>query len=540
MKTLNPTQPLHSEGGAFDLPSILTGVVVVGVLTAGVLGSVFGVIPYAQDNGAKQDLSAVRTAQGAAKAQKGAFLNQSGLSASGLVGNLGSGIAVTSSSGSEFCATSTSATGKFFSITESMSEPVESNLCGVWTIPDPVLRAAVAAKVSATAPGIAPASFVTSSADGSLPMIRTAEETPVELTFRDAVKLTSLDVSGTGVTSLEGLQYATGLKTLCLNDTTVSDLSPLAGINGLTTLCMNNTPVTSVAPLADHADLVSLEANGTTISNWKPVRSVPNVDAPWNLDPALNARFLAAMGLPADHVLTVMEARDLYGEQDLQSTSASDYSGLEEAVNASFWLKVDSADLFYKMQNVPNLTAVTLAWDGIDLANMPTMPTVTRLNVFAPTTISDLSLIHDKFPSLTSLLLDNQPVTNITPVAAYGTSLEYLSLTRATVSDLTPVQGLTGLKGFGVMFNGTPVTGLNAISGMTNLENLALSDTPGITSLPDLSLMTKLRSVYISNTGVSDVSTLAGMGDHVQELWAFGTSITDWSPVSYLTWGLHK
>ncbi|MCC3292555.1 hypothetical protein [Arthrobacter sp. zg-Y1110] len=53
-----------SESGAFDLPSILVGVVVVGILTAGVMASIFGVIPFAQDKGAQQDLNSVVTAQG--------------------------------------------------------------------------------------------------------------------------------------------------------------------------------------------------------------------------------------------------------------------------------------------------------------------------------------------------------------------------------------------------------------------------------------------------------------------------------------------
>ena len=58
-----------NEDGAFDLPSILVGVVVVGVLTAGVLASIFGVIPFAQDKGAQQDLGAIATAEGVYKAK---------------------------------------------------------------------------------------------------------------------------------------------------------------------------------------------------------------------------------------------------------------------------------------------------------------------------------------------------------------------------------------------------------------------------------------------------------------------------------------
>lgn len=74
---------LRSARGAFDLPSIIAGVVVVGILTAGVLASVFGVIPFAQENAAKQDLSSIRTAEGVAKVKEGRFMNLSELEAAG-------------------------------------------------------------------------------------------------------------------------------------------------------------------------------------------------------------------------------------------------------------------------------------------------------------------------------------------------------------------------------------------------------------------------------------------------------------------------
>jgi alpha-tubulin suppressor-like RCC1 family protein len=74
---------LRSARGAFDLPAIIAGVVVVGILAAGVLAAVFGVIPWAQTNGAKQDLSAVRTAEGVAKTKDGKFLGLSGLDSAG-------------------------------------------------------------------------------------------------------------------------------------------------------------------------------------------------------------------------------------------------------------------------------------------------------------------------------------------------------------------------------------------------------------------------------------------------------------------------
>jgi hypothetical protein len=125
---LNP-RGLHpaDESGAFDLPSVITGVVVVGVLTAGVLASVFGVIPFAQDNGAKQDLAAVRTAQGVHKATKNSFTDKDGLQAATLLNDLPEQMFITDTgSGAGFCASTVSATGRTFKITSEMGQPEES------------------------------------------------------------------------------------------------------------------------------------------------------------------------------------------------------------------------------------------------------------------------------------------------------------------------------------------------------------------------------------------------------------------------------
>jgi hypothetical protein len=83
--TPSPTMSslLRQQRGAFDLPSIMTGVVVVGVLAAGVLATIFGIIPFAQDNGAKQDTAAIRTAEAVAMTKDGHYMDSAGLVAAG-------------------------------------------------------------------------------------------------------------------------------------------------------------------------------------------------------------------------------------------------------------------------------------------------------------------------------------------------------------------------------------------------------------------------------------------------------------------------
>ncbi|HEX9228328.1 MAG TPA: hypothetical protein VF885_17125, partial [Arthrobacter sp.] len=60
----NLSLAFRNENGAFDLPSILVGVLVVAVMALGVMAVVFGIIPFAQDKSAEQNLAAINTAQG--------------------------------------------------------------------------------------------------------------------------------------------------------------------------------------------------------------------------------------------------------------------------------------------------------------------------------------------------------------------------------------------------------------------------------------------------------------------------------------------
>jgi type II secretory pathway pseudopilin PulG len=139
-----------NEAGAFDLPSILVGVVVVGVLTAGVLASIFGVIPFAQDKGAQQDLGAITTAQGVYKAQiteGGSYA--AGLSALQAANLVGDGITNIAAAGDtdEWAAVSKSNSGKFFAVTSKNTTPVDVTDAAVGDDDAAKFTAALASKI---------------------------------------------------------------------------------------------------------------------------------------------------------------------------------------------------------------------------------------------------------------------------------------------------------------------------------------------------------------------------------------------------------
>lgn len=114
---------LRSQTGAFDLPSILVGVVVVGILTAGVLAAVFGVIPFAQDNAAKQDLDSVRTAEGVAKSRLNGFKDKPGLLSGGLMTDADTLAVGTNTDASCYVGISKSATGTVFYNSDKTTKP---------------------------------------------------------------------------------------------------------------------------------------------------------------------------------------------------------------------------------------------------------------------------------------------------------------------------------------------------------------------------------------------------------------------------------
>ena len=59
----------RNQSGAFDLPSVLIGVAVVAILAIGVMATIFGIVPYAQNKAAQQNVAAIVTAQGTYYAQ---------------------------------------------------------------------------------------------------------------------------------------------------------------------------------------------------------------------------------------------------------------------------------------------------------------------------------------------------------------------------------------------------------------------------------------------------------------------------------------
>ena len=112
----------------------------------------------------------------------------------------------------------------------------------------------------------------------------------------------------------------------------------------------------------------------------------------------------------------------------------------------------------------------------------------------------------------------------------FAANLEMFDMRSSSVSDLSPLAGLTKLKS--LYFSHTPVSDLSPLAGLTNLENLEFfyAENP---SLAPLKGLIDLKKLSAARSEISDISPLAGL-INLESLALFDNNIQDISPLAAL------
>ena len=91
------------------------------------------------------------------------------------------------------------------------------------------------------------------------------------VTPANMLELTSLDLSGSDVSKLTGLEHATNLEELDLSNTEVSDISALSSLTSLVELSLSGTPVEDISALSNLTNLKVLDLSDTQVSDISPL-----------------------------------------------------------------------------------------------------------------------------------------------------------------------------------------------------------------------------------------------------------------------------
>ena len=136
------------------------------------------------------------------------------------------------------------------------------------------------------------------------------------------------------------------------------------------------------------------------------------------------------------------------------------------------------------------------------------------VNGFLGRNDSNAPVTENELASLTQLNCIYDPVTNIDALQ-YATNLESLILSPennspGTFTDLSALSGLTKLTSLDISEN-SAVTDLTPLASLTNLTNLDIGDDPGVDPSTILPLLPNLTSLNLEYNTLSDPATLASL-----------------------------
>ena len=120
----------------------------------------------------------------------------------------------------------------------------------------------------------------------------------------------------------------------------------------------------------------------------------------------------------------------------------------------------------------------------------------------------------------------------------YAISLDTLNLRTTNISDISALSGLTSLKVLIISDNGntTPLSDISALSGLTSLKKLIIGgySNTNISDISALSGLTSLTFLNLSGNNISDISALSGLTS-LTSLGLHYNRISDISALSGLT-----
>ncbi len=143
---------------------------------------------------------------------------------------------------------------------------------------------------------------------------------------------------------------------------------------------------------------------------------------------------------------------------------------------------------------------------------------------------SDCELAAKNLSSRTELSLPETPITDLSPLAGL-TNLKGLYLNINEITDVSPLARLTNLEK--LYISNSPITDVSPLAGLTNLTELGLHSNE-ITDVSPLAGLTNLKELRLNNNKIKDISPLAKL-TNLRVLYLSYNQITDVSPLARLT-----
>ena len=269
------------------------------------------------------------------------------------------------------------------------------------------------------------------------------------ITAADLKGRNTLELEGSDIEDLSGLEHATDLTTLVLSDNTITDITPLEGLTELTTLNLKGNNISDITVLQGLTQLTTLDLSNNNITDITPLQA-----------------------------LTELKILKLGGN--------------------------NIADLTL-LQGLTELTTLDLSNNNItDITLLPTFTELTTLHL-SNNPIGDLGLLAD-LTDLTTLELSGHGLSDLDIISGL-TALRILNLSdnAITSSSLNAIAGLTALTHLNI--SGNVVTDAAPLAGFTRLTTLDASHN-NISDVQPLAALANLRTLRLTENPILNTAPL--------------------------------
>ena len=360
--------------------------------------------------------------------------------------------------------------------------------------------------------------------------------------------VTELDLSGTGMTSLNGIDIFENLYYLDVSDNSISDLSPLAGMKKLGHIEVNNNPISNISVLTAEnlPNLQYVDLSNTRIGNVYSLKDLLTRENAWytinlsnnkgisgyeqlinetvvpleiNLSgcglttiPNIKERKYLQSILMADNNISsgVENIPEECMAIDLSNNNLSDISGLENhRVN---YLKVANNNL----TTLPSLTytySIVLDISQNPITDYSFLEKIIKVN---PTEeleeeyefFDDYDVYGDYDSDYISLTIDNSNLTDLSGLNVIKQRSVDLSLKNNNITDLSTLSEELRNKLYGIDLSGNK--NLSGLSALSNVEVLVLKDCD-LTDISDITNLENITTLDLSNNKIKEISGLSNL-----------------------------
>ena len=374
--------------------------------------------------------------------------------------------------------------------------------------------------------------------------------------------LTELWLSTNSISDISAVAGLTNLTELWLHSNPISDISPIAGLTNLTRLVFENNSISDISPIAGLTNLTELWLSTNSISDISAVAGLTNLTKLYlhgnsisDLSPlventglgngdlvGVKENFLNALSIhthiPAlqSRGVTVVFDNIVVRPEDLVQTVDMPDPNLRAVIEDELGKTPGATITVADMEHLTELIAPNA--NISDLTGLEAATNLTRLDLggefvegqlIGSNSISDLSPLAG-LTNLTALRLSDNSISDISAVMGL-INLIYLGLSNNSISDISAIAELTNLTELWLYNNS--ISDISTVSELTNLTTLVLYDNP-ISDISPIAGLTNLTHLVFHNNSITDISAIAGL-TNLTELWLSTNSISDISAVAELT-----